>query len=112
MGFGNLLKWEVGMRKWEKRKVGRLEGGRIKVKGERIKVEGGKERRWEDRKVRRWEKAGLSDEDWGLRVPEVGNGNVWKSEVGPVVVRLSRTMPRQACGSWNQLNLEVGIRFN
>jgi len=36
-------------------------------------AEGGKERRWEDRKVRRWEKAGLSDEDWGLRVPEVGN---------------------------------------
>jgi hypothetical protein len=66
---------EVGKKEGEK--VGRLEGGRIKVKGERIMVEGGKERRWEDRKVRRWEKAGLSDEDWGLRVPEVG---MWKWE--------------------------------
>jgi hypothetical protein len=37
-----------------------------------LNAEVGKERRWEDRKVRRWEKAGLSDEDCGLSVPELG----------------------------------------
>jgi hypothetical protein len=68
MGLGNLLKWEVGMRKLESfevgsrnaevgkkegEKVGRLEGGRIKVKGERIKVEGESVRRRERKKVGR-----------------------------------------------------------
>ena len=39
------------------------------------KVEGGKERRWEGKRVRRWEKAGLSNEDYAMRAKST---RMWK----------------------------------
>jgi hypothetical protein len=60
------LKWEVGMRNAEGGKKRRWEGIRKSEFGMR-KVE-----KKEGERVRRWEKAGLSNEDCGLRVTEFG----------------------------------------